>query len=151
MVHPGNLDQFEDMAGLAEELGVREWGIDAPCLAGRMAGDLAVTPAQAARAMEHAFGGAYHGGSDGMACGLHLCTVSADAKIAQCGFYLDHPLGRAREGLWTCWSRRRPLALDRVAGCADCRAAEECGGGCRFRAPAPDAPDPVMCALFGVK
>ncbi len=152
MAHAGNLEEMAGLAGLVQELGAREWGIDAPCPTGRLAGDpgLAVTPAQAARAMEHAFGGAFHGGSGGMACGLHLCTVGADGKVAQCGFYFDDPLGRASEGLWTCWARRRPLALSQVPACAACPAAEECGGGCRFRAPAPDLPDPVMCALYGM-
>jgi hypothetical protein len=26
----------------------------------------------------------------------------------------------------------------------------DCAGGCRFRAPHALAPDPVMCALYGV-
>ena len=152
MVHAGNLDQFQDLAGLVQELGVQEWGIDAPCLTGRLADQpgLAVSARQAARAMEHAFGGAYHGGSPGMACGLHLCTVAPDGTVAQCGFYFDQPLGKAAEGLWTCWQRRRPLTLEQVPACARCPAAPDCGGGCRFRAPAPDRPDPVMCALYGM-
>ncbi len=152
MAHAGNLAEMEALAGLVEELGAREWGIDAPCLAGRLGQrpELALSPAQAAAAMSRAFGGAYHGGSGGMACGLHLCTVGADGAVAQCGFYHDTPLGRAEEGLRACWSRRRPLPLAQVPACAACPAAEDCGGGCRFRAPAPDRPDPVMCALYGL-
>lgn len=156
MVHAGNLEQFADMASLVQDLGAREWGIDAPCLAGRLGQhpELAVTPQEAAQAMAHAFGGSYHGSGAGpegqaMACGLHLATVAADGAVAQCGFYLDNPLGQAEEGLWTCWQRRRPLELARVQGCRDCQAALDCGGGCRFRAPAADRPDPVLCALMG--
>ncbi|MFH1060350.1 MAG: radical SAM protein [Pseudomonadota bacterium] len=155
MVHSANLDQFEGLAGLVAELGAREWGIDAPCAAGRLGGNpaLAVTPQAAAAAMALAIGGAYLGSVRGpqgqaMACGLHLMTVAADGRAAQCGFFLDDPLGRAEEGLWTCWQRRRPLELKAVAGCRDCAAGPDCGGGCRFRAPAPDRPDPVMCALW---
>ncbi len=153
MVHAGNLDQFAELAELVRELGAGEWGIDAPCISGRLAGEpgLAVSPRQAARAMEHAFGGAFHGGGEGMACGLHLCTVAPDGTVAQCGFYLDRPLGRAGEGLWTCWARRRPLALDQLPRCAPCPAGPECGGGCRFRATSPQGPDPVMCALYGME
>jgi radical SAM protein with 4Fe4S-binding SPASM domain len=154
-VHAGNLGQFAEMAALVEELGAREWGIDAPCLAGRLSQhpDLAVSPEQAAKAMAHAFGGSYHGsgvGQEGqaMACGLHLATVAADGRVAQCGFYLDQPLGRAEEGLWTCWDRREPGELASVQGCRDCPAALDCGGGCRFRAASPDRPDPVMCAAM---
>jgi radical SAM protein with 4Fe4S-binding SPASM domain len=150
--HPGNLGELEGLAELVEGLGAREWGIDVPCFAGRLAAEpgLALTPVQGAQAMVRAFGGAYHGSGEGMACGLHLCTVAADGRVAPCGFYLDTPLGRAEEGLRACWQRRRPLSLAKVEECAACPAAGECGGGCRFRAPAADRPDPVMCALFGV-
>ncbi len=153
MAHAYNLDEMEGLAELARELGAGEWGIDAPCLTGRLGQhpELAVSPAQAAQAMAHAYGGAFHGGGGGMACGLHLATVAADGKVAQCGFYLDRPLGRAEEGLWTCWARRAPLAIQDLAGCRDCEVAEECGGGCRFRAPHPLEPDPVMCAAFGIE
>lgn len=152
MAHAGNLHEMPGLAELVQELGVEEWGVDAPCIAGRLTQgpEMAVSPKQAAQAMENAFGGAYHGGSGGMACGLHLCTVGADGKIAQCGFYFDSALGNMDEGLWTCWARRKPMTLSQVPVCAACQAAEDCGGGCRFRAPALDQPDPVMCALFGV-
>jgi radical SAM protein with 4Fe4S-binding SPASM domain len=152
MAHAANLAEMPGLAELVQELGAQEWGVDAPCLAGRLGDNpaLAVTPQEAAGAMGYAFGGTYHGGSGGMACGLHLCTVAADGKVAQCGFYFDAPLGTMQEGLWTCWARRRPLALNQVPACAACPAAEDCGGGCRFRAPSPDRPDPVMCALYGM-
>lgn len=152
MAHARNLDEMPGLAQLVEELGAEEWGVDAPCIAGRLAQEpeMALSAEQAAQAMEYAFGGAYHGGSGGMACGLHLCTVGADGKVAQCGFYFDAPLGLMQDGLWTCWARRRPLALSQVPACAACQSVEECGGGCRFRAPALDRPDPVMCALYGV-
>ncbi len=156
MVHPGNLGEMEGLAELVESLGAREWGIDAPCLADRLGGNpaLSVTPQQAAQAMVHAFGGSYHGsGADEtgrpMACGLHLCTVAADGRVAQCGFYLDQPLGRSEDGLWTCWARRKAKALSEIQGCATCEAGPDCGGGCRYRAPAPDQPDPVMCVAMG--
>jgi radical SAM protein with 4Fe4S-binding SPASM domain len=149
--HALNLQEFEAMSRLVEDLGAREWGIDAPCVAGRLGGhpELVVTPQEAARAMAHGFGGAYHGGSEGMACGLHLATVGADGSVAQCGFYSERPLGGVETGLEVCWRRRRPVALADVPRCLACEAGEECGGGCRYRAPAPDQPDPVMCALHG--
>ncbi|MEW5913685.1 MAG: radical SAM protein [Thermodesulfobacteriota bacterium] len=153
MVHAGNLDQFEALEEIVRGLAAIEWGIDAPSRSGRLADnpELAVSPAQAAQAMGHAFGGAFHGGGEGMACGLHLCTVAADGLVAQCGFYLDQPLGRAEEGLWTCWQRRRLLALTELTACAQCAALDDCGGGCRFRAANLLGPDLVMCALHGVE
>lgn len=153
MVHAHNLGEMAGLEELVRELGAGEWGIDAPCLTGRLGEhtELAVSPQQAAQAMAHAYGGAFHGGGNGMACGLHLATVAADGKVAQCGFYLDQPLGRAEEGLWTCWDRRKAVSLKDLNGCRDCAAAEDCGGGCRFRAPDPLGPDPVMCAAYGIE
>jgi radical SAM protein with 4Fe4S-binding SPASM domain len=152
MAHSRNLHEFEELSSLVRDLGAREWGIDVPCVAGRLGpGELLVTPAQAVGVLGHAFGGSYHGGSDGMSCGLHLGTVGANGAVATCGFYLDGPLGRLEEGLRTCWSRRKHLPLTEIRGCAGCLAAEECGGGCRFRAPQRHLPDPVMCAAFGVE
>jgi radical SAM protein with 4Fe4S-binding SPASM domain len=151
MVHAGNLDQMAELEELVRDLGAREWGIDAPVVSGRLSehANLAVSPQEAAKAMERAYGGAYHGGGEGMACGLHLCTVAADGRVAQCGFYLDEPLGKVDEGLWTCWHRRKPLALSDLTGCSQCPDVSECGGGCRFRAADRLAPDPVMCAAWG--
>lgn len=137
MVHAANLDQFEDLAVLVDDLGAQEWGIDVPCIHGRLSENpaLAVTPAQAAAAMAHAYGGSYHGGSGGMACGLHLCTVGADSKVAQCGFFMDNALGEVEQGLWTCWARRDAMAISEIKLCADCRAAEDCAGGVPLSGP----------------
>ncbi|MBU1274306.1 MAG: radical SAM protein [Proteobacteria bacterium] len=152
MVHAHNLEEMAGLEELVRQLGAGEWGIDAPCLSGRLGEnpELAVSPEQAAQAMALAYGGAFHGGGGGAACGLHLATVAADGKVAQCGFYLDQPLGRAEEGLWTCWDRRKTVSLNDLNGCRDCEAADDCGGGCRFRAPDPLGPDPVMCAAYGI-
>lgn len=152
MVHRGNLEEFAELEELTARLGAREWGIDAPCLMGRLGENpaLTVTPGEAARAMARAYGGAYHGGGEGSACGLHLMTVGADGVAAQCGFYFDEPLGNVSEGLARCWGRRAPLLLSDIPACLKCAAAEECGGGCRFRAGGRALPDPVMCAAMGV-
>ena len=152
-VHGGNLGEFEALEALARDLGAREWGIDAPCVAGRLTGDspLSVSAEAAGKAMGHAFGGSYHGGGEGMACGLHLATVGANGLVAQCGFYFDDPLGRSEEGLAACWARRRPVPLSDLPSCARCEAASDCGGGCRVRAGGGGLPDKVMCAAMGVE
>lgn len=152
MVHAGNLGEFEELGRLVRGLGARSWNIDAPSPAGRFANNarLAVTAEEAAAAMTHGFGDAYHGGNEGMGCGLHLLTAGADGTLAQCGFYFDRPLGTARDGLRRAWEKRAPLRLHAIDGCRVCAAAAECGGGCRFRAPAENLPDEVMCCLHGV-
>jgi radical SAM protein with 4Fe4S-binding SPASM domain len=151
MAHAGNLEEFDQLGELVEELGAREWSIDAPCITGRLGqnASLAVTPDKAAVAMSHGFGGSYHGGAGGMACGLHLATVGADGAVAKCGFYFDKPLGSVKEGLGKAWSAKELTPLGQIPTCAGCAAVEECGGGCRYRALSPAEPDPVMCALYG--
>lgn len=151
MVHSHNLAEMAELEKVVHSLQAIEWGIDAPVVSGRLSEnqELAVTPEQAAKAMSRAYGGAFHGGTDGMACGLHLCTVAADGKVAQCGFYFDDPLGDVSEGLLACWTRRNPLRLADITGCRDCDVADDCGGGCRFRAVNEFSPDPVMCAAMG--
>lgn len=150
-VHSGNLAEMEELETLVRSLGAREWGIDAPCVSGRLTvgSSLSVKPEEAVNAMARAYGGSYHGGSGGAACGLHLATVGADGTVAQCGFYFDRPLGDVAEGLETCWKLRAPLMLAEVAECAGCDVAEECGGGCRYRAGGKTVRDPVMCAAYG--
>jgi radical SAM protein with 4Fe4S-binding SPASM domain len=152
MVHAGNLGEFEELGRLVRDLGASSWNIDAPSRAGRFGENprLAVAASQAAEAMAHGFGDSYHGGNEGMGCGLHLLTAGADGTLAQCGFYFDRPLGTAREGLRRAWEKRVPVPLLAIEGCRDCEALADCGGGCRFRAPAENLPDEVLCRLHGI-
>lgn len=150
-VHSRNIAEMEELEALVRSLGAREWGIDAPCVTGRLSESpsLGVQPELAVEAMSRAYGGSYHGGGEGSACGLHLATVGADGTVAQCGFYFDKPLGNVSEGLETCWKRRKPLMLYDIAACLECDAALDCGGGCRYRAGGAGRKDPVMCAAYG--
>jgi radical SAM protein with 4Fe4S-binding SPASM domain len=152
MIHRGNLHQFERMRDLIEEIGAIEWGIDAPVLAGsfRNHPDLFFPYEQAAPLLAYAFGGGYHGSSDGYACGRHLLTVFPDGRAAKCGFYRERPLGDARQGLKASWLKLEHIPLSRLE-CGNCQALDECAGGCRFRASGPLAPDPVMCARYGAE
>lgn len=155
MIHRYNLDQFERMAAFVEASGAVEWGVDVLCMAGSLAenDDFLVDYGEAAPLMAYGFGGGYHGSSDGQgegfACGRHLMTVMPDGRAAKCGFYMDDPVGNVRDGLRLCWEKIEHLKLSDLE-CGDCPALEACRGGCRFRAPGPLAPDPVMCRVHGV-
>jgi radical SAM protein with 4Fe4S-binding SPASM domain len=151
MIHRGNLDEFHELHRFAKEIDAVEWGVDALCIAGRLQADseLTVTPEEAAPLMAYAYGGGYHGPSDGFACGRHLMTVMPTGGAVKCGFYEEPSLGNAREGLLGCWLRLRHVPLDELE-CKGCPVLAECAGGCRFRASRPLAPDEVMCALHGV-
>ena len=155
MVHPYNTDQFDRMAAFVKDVEAVEWGIDVPCRAGPNGGspylfsDYDVcTPL-----MTYGFGGGHHGSTGdedgGYACGRHLMTVMPDGRAAKCGFYMDRPTGDARTGLRGCWEKIEHLKLSDLE-CAGCPVIQACRGGCRFRAPTPLAPDPVMCSLHGV-
>ena len=151
MVHRANLDEFERLHDFLEELGAIEWGIDYPVLAGSLGDNrhLLASYEDAAPLMAFAYGGGYHGSSDGYACGRHLLTVIPTGQAVKCGFYRDKVLGDARRSLKSCWGKLEHLSLSRL-DCRDCPVIEECAGGCRFRAPNLFSPDPFMCLLHGV-
>ena len=151
MVHRENICEFDRLERFAGEIGVREWGIDLLCPAGALLHhpQFLVSPAEGVPLLQRAYGGGYHGASDGFACGRHLLTVLPSGQAVKCGFYADESLGDARSGLLACWRRLSHIPLTALA-CHDCPVLADCAGGCRFRAGAPLAPDPVMCALHGV-
>ncbi|MDP3988278.1 MAG: radical SAM protein [Candidatus Levybacteria bacterium] len=151
MIHRGNLNEFERMRDFIDEIGVVEWGIDLPVPTGSLQvhRELLVPYAEAAPLMAYAYGGGYHGSSDGFACGRHLLTVRPDGQAVKCGFYSSQLLGDARRSLYDCWRQLEHISLDRLE-CRDCPVLADCAGGCRFRAAHPLAPDPLMCAVYGV-
>lgn len=151
MIHRENLDEFDRMKNFIEEIGAVEWGIDVMSVSGSLKDrkELMVSYEEAAPFLNYAFGGGYHGSSEGYACGRHLMTVMPDGRAAKCGFYRDDPLGDARKGLMECWLKMEHIPLSRLE-CNGCSVLDECRGGCRFRAPGPLAPDPVMCCYHGV-
>ncbi len=151
MAHAGNLEQFDSLSDLVKEMGAREWSIDYPCIAGRLAlnPDLTVSPEDAAQAMSYGFGGSYHGTSPGWTCGRHLAAVLPSGEVCRCGLYPDKQYGHVKDGLKSAWANVKhvPVAATK---CHDCEHAETCGGGCRFRAGNADARDEVMCRSYGV-
>jgi radical SAM protein with 4Fe4S-binding SPASM domain len=151
MIHRGNLAELEELGRRLITLGVREWSLDAPCAAGRWLEhpELMATPTEAAPYLDLGFGGSAHGAAAGFACGRHLAAVLPTGQVAKCGLFGERPLGHVSQGLENCWLKLEHLELDRL-DCAPCPHLAECRGGCRFRAGATTAPDPVMCARFGV-
>lgn len=151
MVHQENIDEFDRLECFTQEIGAREWGIDLLCPAGTLLDhpQLLVPIEQGVPLLQRAYGGGYHGASDGFACGRHLLTVLPSGQAVKCGFYADAPLGDARQGLLACWQKLRHIPTASLE-CHECPVLADCAGGCRFRAGAPLAPDPVMCALHGV-
>jgi radical SAM protein with 4Fe4S-binding SPASM domain len=151
MIHKGNLEEFEQLSNFVEDTGVCEWGVDMLCMAGNLKKhrDILVLPENAVTYLKYAFGGGYHGNSEGFACGRHLMTVLPSGMGVKCGFYDNQPLSDARQSLRESWLKLEHIPLDDLR-CKGCPSIEDCAGGCRFRAPDPLAPDPVMCALYGI-
>ena len=151
MIHRHNLNEFDRLRRFIEQIHAMEWGVDMMCMSGSLMQnpDLTVPYEIAARYLKYAFGGGYHGSSEGFACGRHLMTVLPDKQAVKCGFYADQPLGDAQKSLKHCWLNMNHVPLDQLE-CKGCAALEECRGGCRFRAPHPLAPDPAMCAFYGI-
>lgn len=153
IVFAGNLERFDELAGVLREFPLRGWSIDVPCAAGAMAENPALLPdpARAAALMARSFGGGFYGSSGGWACGAHLAAVMADGTIDKCGYFTSLRSGHAGEGLAAAWARLPRWRLEQLA--CNCTRLKECRGGCRFRAQALGdllGPDPAMCHLRGV-
>jgi radical SAM protein with 4Fe4S-binding SPASM domain len=151
MIHRHNLNEFDRLHEFIESIHSIEWGVDVMCVSGSLMRnpDLTVPYETAVRYLKYGFGGGYHGASEGFACGRHLMTVLPDRQAVKCGFYANRPLGDAQKSLKHCWLNMNHIPLDQLE-CNGCSVLEECRGGCRFRAPYPLAPDPVMCAFYGI-
>ena len=151
MIHQYNLNEFERLRDFIEKIHAIEWGVDVMCVSGSLMKnpDLTVPYETSARYLKYGFGGGYHGSSEGFACGRHLMTVLPNRQAVKCGFYVDRSLGDAQKSLKHCWLNMNHVPLDQLE-CKGCSALEECRGGCRFRAPHPLAPDPAMCAFYGI-
>lgn len=154
MIHAGNLGDFGLLEELVRGLGAREWSIDLPSLAGRLADnrELLVDPRQAGSLLNLAYGGAIHEPTAGYACGAHLMAVMANGAIARCGFYADTPVGTIADGLAGAWERIKRIPLGALE--CDCEFLAECRGGCRFRAAVHGgefAVDPCQCYRYGVR
>jgi radical SAM protein with 4Fe4S-binding SPASM domain len=134
MVHVKNLDDFDKMENLFSSLGIRDWTVDVPCIAGRLKNrkSFQVTPETGGKYLKYGYSAGLHAGTKGFGCGYHLISVLADGTAAKCTFYSDRPLGSISEGLRTCWSRQKPVLLRNLA--CDCEHLELCRGGCRYRA-----------------
>ncbi len=153
MVHSANLGDFDALEKLFREMGIRDWTVDVPCVAGRMKQnkDLYVSPEKGGRYLTYGYGSGVHEGEPGLGCGPHLMSVSADGRGSKCTFYRDRPAGNVADGLGTCWQKILPVRLDALK--CECAYLEQCRGGCRYRAELLDGPlgrDLYRCAMYDI-
>lgn len=153
MVHGRNLDEFDEMDDLFRKIGIKDWIVDVPSVSGNLKENhiFQVPPEIAGRYLNYGFGGGFHGGGEGFACGLHLMSVLADGNICKCAFYSHTPVGNISEGLRKSWERIMPVKLDELE-CSDisCRFIDECRGGCRFRAEDSRKKDLYKCYGYDI-
>lgn len=153
MVHAGNLDDFDALDKMFRTMGIKDWTVDVPCVAGRLEKNtgLQVSPEVGGKYLGYGYGDGLHSSDPGYGCGLHLMAVMADGTAAKCSFYGDRGVGSVTEGLAACWSRIAPVRLDELA--CDCEYREACRGGCRYRAELTDSlrgKDLYRCRLYGI-
>lgn len=153
MIHPINLDDFDEMERLFKQMKIKDWTVDVPCITGRLTENAGfqIIPEQAGKYLRYGYGNGLYSSSPNFACGLHLMAVMADGTISKCTFYADSPVGRVEDGLRECWERIRPVRLDELA--CDCRYIESCRGGCRYRAQLlgnPLGKDYYKCRLYAI-
>ncbi len=139
MVHPKNLDDFDEMDKLFKDIGIKDWTVDVPCITGRLKENIAfqISPEQSGKYLRYGYGDGLHAGTslraiDSFACGLHLIAIMADGRVSKCTFYSQSPIGRIEDGLRECWQKIKPIRLDKLK--CDCKHIESCRGGCRYRA-----------------
>lgn len=153
MVHPENLADFEDMENLFLGMGIKDWTVDAPCVAGRLKDNsgFQLTPEKGGKYLRYGYGNGLHASAAGFACGLHLMSVASDGRVSKCTFYSDSASGRVEDGLRECRQRIKPVRLDELK--CDCDHLESCRGGCRYRAELlgdPLGKDLYRCSHYGI-
>jgi radical SAM protein with 4Fe4S-binding SPASM domain len=153
MVHAKNLEDFDKMERLFQDLGIKDWTVDVPCITGRLEEntEFQISPEQSGKYLRYGYGNGLHAGASGFACGLHLMAVMADGRVSKCTFYSDSPVGRVEDSLRECWQRIKPIRLDELR--CDCKYIESCRGGCRYRAGLlgdPFGKDLYKCNFYGI-
>ena len=153
MVHPKNLEDFEEMEKLFKDIGIKDWTVDVPCVTGRLKENdqFSISPELGGKYLGYGFGEGLHSGASGFGCGLHLMAVMADGRVSKCTFYSDSPVGRIKDGLRECWQRIKPIRLDELK--CDCSYIESCRGGCRYRATLlgdPCGKDFYKCKMYDI-
>lgn len=153
MVHPKNLNDFEKMEILFEDLGIKDWTVDVPCITGMLEKNIEfqISPEIGGKYLRYGFGEGLHSGASGFACGLYLMAINANGSISKCTFFADKPAGRIEDGLRNCWQRIQPVRLDELK--CDCNYTEICRGGCRYRAMLLGnlfGKDLYKCNLYGI-
>jgi len=153
MVHAFNLNDFERLEKFLQEIGVSEWNVDVPCVAGNLMEhpDIYLPPGKAGQYLKYGFSEGSHASSGNYVCGAHLCAVLPDGRVCKCAFFAEEPAGMVQEeGLRNCWLRIPRMNLNELR--CDCEELMECRGGCRYRALLYQdiyAKDPVQCFARG--
>jgi len=153
MVHQYNRRDFDDLEQLFKEIGIKDWTVDIPCMAGRLKEneELYISPEEGGKYLGYGYGDGLHASTQGYGCGLHLMAVMADGNIAKCSFYGDQPVGCVDHGLRTAWGSVQPVRLKDLE--CDCEYLEVCRGGCRYRAELIDGKggkDLYRCSLYDI-
>jgi len=153
MVHHYNRADFDYLEQLFKGMGVKDWTVDIPCIAGRLKenAELHISPEEGGKYLGYGYGEGLHSSTQGYGCGLHLMAVMADGCISKCSFYGDQPVGSVDHGLRTAWGNVQPVRLKDLK--CDCEYLEVCRGGCRYRAElinGKGGKDLYRCMLYDI-
>jgi len=155
IIHPYNLDDFDEMEKLFKKMGVKDWSVDFPVFSGYLETnpDFSLSPEKGGRFLKYGFGSGLYESSGKFSCGSHLCAITPDGRVCKCSFFIDQPLGSIyNDTIGECWKRLKHFRLDKLK-CSGCEYLKDCRGGCRFRAFLEGdlmGADLVRCAAFGV-
>lgn len=152
MVTKFNIQEFNEIEKMVEELGAKRWLLDYPCT------DVNILPTieEGAKIIKNfGFGKESYESSLKKTCGTHLCSVTPKGDISRCGFYEDRPVGNIKDGLLNCWkliSDKHLWDINELKCSKNCNYVDLCKGGCRYRAEffgyGKLGEDPLMCKFF---
>jgi radical SAM protein with 4Fe4S-binding SPASM domain len=153
MIHRRNLLELDRLASFLQSKNIEEWNVDVPCVEGRLKTnqEFCVSPSEASQFLSYGYGGGFHGSTNNSTCGAHLCAIIPNGTICKCGLFSQEPVGSIEEGLRTGWARIPRIPLKDLT--CKCSVAEECRGGCRYRAKIQGdlfQPDLFQCYARGI-
>jgi radical SAM protein with 4Fe4S-binding SPASM domain len=156
MIHAKNINEFDDLKELVEDLEAAEWMLDVPSLKGNLLENRGLIPkkSDAVRIYKnYGYGGGSHSGDEDFSCGSHLCSIDVDGNVTKCGFFSSSVGKIGTKPLLKCWHEIVEKYLPKLNSleCKNCEYLYECRGGCRYRAALDKnftAKDLFMCDIY---
>lgn len=148
-----NVLEFENLKKVIESIEPLRWSVDFLCETPQARKYNLLPPLESANLISFSFNSGFHGSEKGYACGSNLASLLPDGTLCKCDYLPEVNGGNVfSESLIGCWLKLKKLKINDLE-CSTCSCANECRGGCRYRALIYNgsirSKDPVACRLYG--